>query len=134
MIDISIEEVIDLYNSKNHTALSIERAAKHDVELVDGINYPTYAYKKAVSKLYIKDSLPGSNLDPEVFKLQETRDDNDFDTPIFTIPDGITKFRIYVWIEGQDIDSLETHSDGTEVDINLSFIKDTEGWNYYNDN
>ena len=120
-------------NSKNHTALSIERAAKHDVELVYGINYPTYAYKKAVSKLYIKDSLPGSNLDPEVFKLQETRDDNDFDTPIFTIPDGITKARIYVWIEGQDVDSLETDSKGAKVEIGLDFTKDTEGWDAFDE-
>ena len=120
-------------NSKNHTALSIERASKHNVELVDGLNYPTYAYKKAVSKLYIKDSLPGSNLDPEVFKLQETRDDNDFDTPIFAIPDGITKARIYVWIEGQDIDSLETLSSGTNVDITIGFVKDTLGYDSFND-
>lgn len=120
-------------NSKNHTALSIERAAKHNVELVDGLNYPTYAYKKAVSKLYIKDSLPGSNLDPEVFKLQETRDDNDFDTPIFAIPDGITKARIYVWIEGQDIDSLETDSKGAKVEIGLDFTKDTEGWDAFDE-
>ena len=51
-----------------------------------------------------------------------------FNTPLFEIPDGITKARIYIWIEGQDIDSLETYSDGTKVDINLSFIKDNKGY------
>ena len=121
-------------NSKNHTALSIERAEKFDVELVDGIEFPTYAYKKAGGPIYLYNSVSGSpNLDQEYFELQETITEEEFDEPLFELPNAITKARIYIWIEGQDIDSLETHSDGTEVDINLSFIKDTEGWNYFDE-
>lgn len=121
-------------NSKNHTELSIERAKKFDVDLVDGIEFPTYAYKKAGGPIYLYNSVSGSpNIDEEYFELQETITEDDFNEPLFTIPNAVTKVRIYIWIEGQDIDSLETHSDGTEVDINLSFIKDTEGWNYYNE-
>ena len=128
------ESIIYEPNSKNHTALSIERAKKFDVELVDGIEFPTYAYKKAGGPIYLYNSVSGSpNLDEEYFELQETITEDDFDEPLFKIPNAVTKVRIYIWIEGQDIDSLETHSDGTEVDINLSFIKDTEGWNYFNE-
>ena len=54
-----------------------------------------------------------------------------FDEPLFTIPDGITKMRVYVWIEGQDIDSLETDSEGAEVSISINFIKDTYGYTEY---
>ena len=121
------EQVIYEPNSKNHTALAIERASIHNAEVVDGFDYPTYANKKAGGPIYVKDSIAG-NVDPEYFELQETIDDIDIVQPIFKIPDGITKFRIYVWIEGQDIDSLETHSTGAEVEIGIDFIKDTEGY------
>ena len=39
--------------------------------------------------------------------------------------------RVYVWIEGQDIDSLETDSEGAEVSISINFIKDTYGYTEY---
>ena len=62
------------------------------------------------------------------FMLQETITEDDFDTPLFTVPDGITKTRMYIWIEGQDIDSLETDSDGADISVSVSFIKDTQGY------
>ena len=127
------EQIIYEPNSKNHTALAIERAQKHDIELIDGIKFPTYASKKAGSKIYVKESIPGPSLNTEYYKLQDTRDDNDFDTPIFQIPNGITKARIYVWIEGQDVDSLETDSEGAEVEIGIDFTKDTEGWDAFDE-
>lgn len=120
-------------NSKNHTDLAIERASKHDIEVVDGIKFPTYSAKKAGSKIFVKNSIPGPNLDTEYFTYQETRDDNDFDKSIFEIPNGITKVRIYVWIEGQDIDSLETDSIGAEVEIGIDFTKDTAGWDAFDE-
>lgn len=116
-------------NYKEHTNLSIERAKKHYVNLKDGFEFPTYAYIKAGGPIYVKESISGtSNIDTEYFRLQETFNDEDLETPLFTIPNGITKVRVYVWIEGQDIDSLETNSDGTEVDINIDFVKDLEGY------
>ena len=39
----------------------------------------------------------------------------------FTIAsNAVTRFRVYVWLEGQDIDSLETDSDGAEVSISIN--------------
>lgn len=123
------EAIIYEPNSKNHTNLSIERAKKFDVTLVDGIEFPTYAYVKEGGPVYLKNLVSGSpNMDLSFIELQETITEEDFNTPLFEIPDGITKARIYIWIEGQDIDSLETYSDGTKVDINLSFIKDNKGY------
>lgn len=40
---------------------------------------------------------------------------------IFSFNAGITKVRVYVWIEGQDIDCEDTASLGTGVGITLSF-------------
>ena len=122
-------------NHKEHSALSIERAKKHHVNLKDGFEFPTYAYIKEGGPIYVKESISGtSNIDPEYFQLQETIIEDDLeDTPLFTIPNGITKVRVYVWIEGQDIDSLETNSEGTEVDINIDFVKDLEGYEYFED-
>lgn len=120
-------------NSKYHTPLSIEKAKKYGVDLVDGQDFPTYAYHKEGGPIYVANTVSGSDsIDPEHFIVQETFTEEQIDDPIFTIPNGITKFRIYVWIEGQDIDSLETNSKGTEVEISLNFEKDTTGWTEYN--
>lgn len=40
---------------------------------------------------------------------------------IFEFSAGITKVRVYVWIEGQDIDNEDTASLGTGVGVNLNF-------------
>lgn len=120
--------------SKFHTPLSIERAKKYGVMLVDGNKFPTYAYRKAGGPIYVENSISGSSkIDREYFIPQETITDDTLDTSIFQIPNGITKARVYVWIEGQDIDSLETNSKGTDVDISVNFVKDTAGWEVYNE-
>ena len=48
-------------------------------------------------------------------------------------PNGITKARIYIWIEGQDVDSIETDSEGAEVEIGIDFTKDTAGWDAFDE-
>ena len=119
-------------NATNHTDLSIQRAKKFGINLSDGNEFPTYAYKKAGGPFELSNTISGSaGLDYNYFKLQETISVNALDEPLFTIPDGITKVRVYVWIEGQDIDSLETDSEGAEVSISINFIKDTYGYTEY---
>lgn len=119
-------------NSMNHSEMSIERAKKFGINLKPGKEFPTYAYKKAGGPFELIDTVSGSvGLDYNYFKLQETMTTNAFDEPLFTIPNGITKIRVYVWIEGQDIDSLETDSEGAEVSISINFMKDTAGYTEY---
>ena len=72
-------------------------------------------------------------IDPNYFTLQNTITEEDFSEPIFEIPNGVTKARVYLWVEGQDIDSLETNSEGTDLDISISFVKDTEGYTTFNE-
>ncbi len=119
--------------STNHSELSRERAKKYDLNLLDGKRFPTYAMIKEGGPIYVKDNISGSpNLDLNYFALQNNIHEEDFSRPIFDIPDGITKARVYLWIEGQDIDSLETDSEGADLYIDISFIKDTVGYDTFN--
>ena len=116
-------------NSTAHTELSIERAIKYGINLIDGTYFDTYAYRKAGGPIFVEYTVSGSPyMDMNYFMLQETMTEEDFDDPLFTVPDGITKTRMYIWIEGQDIDSLETDSQGADIEMSISFIKDTQGY------
>ena len=119
-------------NHTVHNSLSIERAQKHNVRLVDGEEFPTYGCIKAGGPIWVVDAVSGSpNLDYNYFKLQETFKYEELSNPLFELPSGITKVRVYLWIEGQDIDSLETDSEGAELDVSIDFIKDTAGYDEY---
>lgn len=121
-------------NSKDHTKLSIERAMKYGLNLTDGEYFPTYAYTRPLKGVKVEDTISGSsNLDLNNFRIQENLVEEDLENPIFEIPSGITKVRIYVWLEGQDIDSLETDSEGAKISISLDFSKDTYGYNLYDE-
>lgn len=115
-------------NSKDHSPLSIERAQKYGITLVDGEKFPTYGNIRSGNFIYVANTISGSpNLDRYYFDLQGTMTEDDLTAALFTIPSGITKTRIYLWIEGQDIDSLETDSEGAELEVAIGFYKDTAG-------
>lgn len=126
--DGNCEWVIYEPNSKKHSEESIERAKEYGVNLVDGIYFPTYAVISEGKYLELANGQPGSNipLDTEHFALQKTM--TDFKKSLFSIPNGITKVRIYVWLEGQDIDSLETKPKGADIAIVINFLKDLAGY------
>ena len=52
---------------------------------------------------------------------------------VFNLKAGVTKIRVYMWIEGQDVDSLETVSSGLNLAVVINFFKDIAGYEYYND-
>ena len=119
-------------NHTSHVGLSIERAQKYGINLVDGEYFPTYGCIKAGGPIFVADTVSGSpKLDYNYFELQQTIKDEDLQEPLFALPSGITKMRLYLWIEGQDIDSLETDSSGTKIDVSINFIKDTAGYEEY---
>lgn len=117
-------------NSISHTEASIIGAAQLGITLIDGIYAPTYAVKKEGERLILHNGHEGTGipLDTQHFALQQTI--TDFDNPIYQIPNGITKVRIYVWLEGQDVDSLETSSIGADVYISIDLVKDLAGYEY----
>ena len=42
------------------------------------------------------------------------------DEPFITLAEGITKIRVYMWVEGQDVD-CENNASGTDIGFNLQF-------------
>ncbi len=122
------EMVIYEPNKTNHSQVSIDNAAELGITLVDGVNIPTYGVINQGTKLDHLSGHAGIPLNTNNFALQRTITMDDFYTPIFSIPNGITKLRVYVWIEGQDIDSLETHSVGAPIFISIGLEKDLAGY------
>lgn len=117
-------------NKTEHSIMSIEKAGEYGITLVDGLYAPTYAVIAEGHYLEHTNGQEGTGipLDSQHFELQETITEEDFKYPICQIPNAITKMRIYVWIEGQDIDSLETNSKGAPIYIGLDFEKDLAGY------
>ncbi len=143
-LDASVNEIQNMSCNNNcysliyepystaHTNLSIERASKYGVNLVDGEYFDTYAFQRPGGPIYVENTVSGSpNLDLTYFQLQETMTENESDQPLFTVPNGITKTRIYLWVEGQDIDSLETDSSGADLEVSIGFIKDVTGYDSF---
>jgi hypothetical protein len=116
-------------NSTSHSEDSIENVNKeYGITLVDNKYIPTYAIINEGKLLDQINGQEGSGipLDTEHFALQKTI--TSFSKPIYAVPNGVTKLRAYVWIEGQDIDSIETYSKGAAIDIGINFVKDLAGY------
>ena len=56
----------------------------------------------------------------EVTPTFQTNENNDVDKDVFKLKAGITKVRIYLWVEGQDIDCENTAS-GTDINFDIQF-------------
>ena len=117
-------------NSTSHNEESIEEAAALGITIEDNTYVPTYGVIAEGDHLDHKSGFinSGVSLDTEHFALQHTIFESDFSKPIFQVPNGITKARIYIWIEGQDVDALEVHSEGAPVALNLDLEKDLAGY------
>lgn len=128
--DDTCEMLIFEPNSLSHSDESIERAKKYGVTIKKGEAMPTYGVIKASDKLRFESGHEGTGypLDTEHLALQETIKSTSMEDPIFEIPNGVTKIRVYVWIEAQDVDSLETRPKGAEIAIVINFFKDLAGY------
>lgn len=124
----SCEMLIYEPNSTSHTINSVENAQKLGITISNNTYVPTYAVKAAGNFLEHVNGHEGTGqpLDTEHFQLQRTI--TNFDKPIFQLPNAITKARVYIWVEGQDVDSLEAFSEGADLYVSLNFIKDLAGY------
>jgi hypothetical protein len=122
------EMVIYEPNSTSHSEESIKKLNEHGIELTNGVYTPTYAVINEGQLLEHANGQAGTGipLDTAHFALQRTI--TSFGKPIYKIPNGVTKLRAYVWIEGQDVDSLETYSKGAAINISINFEKDLAGY------
>jgi len=108
-------------NSTMHNESSIEILEKHGITLIPGVQYPTYSVYRSKDKVQMWAGVENSGIpfDNTVFKRQDTS--TTLNTPIGQIPSGITKVRVYIWLEGQDVDNEDTASLGTGVGVKLNF-------------
>lgn len=115
-------------NSRLHEAKSIDKLKSHDIFISNGVYYPTFAVYNPGKNVRIWSGIENSGIsfDDRHFRIQETR--TELNTPIYSLPDGIVKARIYIWIEAQDIDVIEDFSDGYDVSVLLNFEKDLAGF------
>lgn len=115
-------------NSTKHNDNSIEILKKHGITLTPGIEYPTYGVYRQKDKVQMWAGVTNSGIpfDNTVFRTQNTS--TKINEPIGQIPSGITKVRVYIWIEAQDIDIIEQISTGYEVAVVLNFEKDMAGY------
>lgn len=115
-------------NSTIHNEESIKNLKKHKYEIENGQEYQTYAVSKGGENIQIwsgvKDSMVPFN--PDVFKKQMTT--TTLSGPVGQIASGINKIRVYIWVEGQDIDIIEQKSTGYEVSVIMNFEKDMAGY------
>ena len=111
-----------------HSKSSITRAMKYNVVMEDGKYTPTYAVINEGRGLDVSSGQEGSKyeLNSDYFALQNTI--TNFDNSIFPISNGITKVRVYVWLEGQDMDSLESRPMGSKLNVTINFYKDLAGY------
>lgn len=125
------ESVIYEPNYLRHSDKSIERADFYGVKLINGQYNPTYAVYNEGRNLELANGQEGSDfdLDSEHFIFQNTR--TDFTSSLFAIDNGITKVRVYIWLEGQDMDGIDTQGDGAFVTVTLNLIKDLAGYRDY---
>ena len=117
-------------NSTKHNTESVTDANRLGISLIDDSYVPTYGVIAEGRYLDHKSGFLNSGvaLDSTHFALQHTVVESDFSKPIFQVPNGITKARVYLWIEGQDIDALEVHSEGAPIYLNFDLGKDLAGY------
>ena len=108
---------------------------EHCGPVVDGLAYPTYAINTPIQS--------GTNVDIYDGKAFNGYEETDLLTPVnyFTdtmkyltgtkrptfitlAPNSITKIRVYVFIEGQDIDNYDFSAIGHKISLNFGFTKE----------
>ena len=110
-------------------------------KVIDGLAYPTYAINKPIpsgSNVDIYDGPAFNGYVPDVeegeeyfLKEQDTFTDTmkyftgtKRPTFITLAPNSITKVRVYIFIEGQDIDNYDFSSIGKRIEVNFGFTKE----------
>ena len=111
-----------------HTDGAIELLKKRGINISNDSVIPTYGVYREGDKINLWSGVYGSKIDFDnsVFAFQNTI--NNFDNPIFELPSGISKYRIYIWVEGEDVDVIKTTSPGYRLVFGIDFEKDTAGY------
>ena len=90
------------------------------VDVYDGAQYNGYT---ATTRALYSDAQPLYSFD---YFTDTEKDLEGMDRPTFMslAPNSITKVRVYVWIEGQDIDNYDFSSVGKQITVSFGFTKE----------
>ena len=104
-------------------------AGEYGVTLVAGSNTPYYGVNKEIgTPVDLKELVNGTNTTDASLVTPNitTKSTNTEYKKAFDLPAGVTKMRIYMWIEGQDID-CENNATGSDISYNLQFSTQSSG-------
>jgi hypothetical protein len=111
-------------NALTHTTFALANGA------TAGVKSSTYGVKAAGSNLPIVDFASQTDYFALVNTITPDTDDPLFEVSegniIFTVEPGITKVRIYIWVEGQDIDcenSISLGVPGSKIVVDIKLAK-----------
>ena len=107
------------------TEMKNDASREYEVDVYDGYN----AYQQSITDKY----LVGVDTITDSEKILTGSSRPEFMT---LAPNSITKVRVYVYIEGQDIDNYDFASLGKAISVNFGFTKErfyAEDFNYNND-
>lgn len=114
--------------STTHTDGTIEFLRKKKINIENNTVFPTYAIYHEGERINLWTGVHNSRytFDENIFSFQNTI--TTLDNSVFELPSGISKFRIYVWVEGEDIDIIQNTSPGYRLTFGINFEKDLAGY------
>ena len=113
-------------------AISRDLGVADNVNIYDGAAYNTYAANTMTYENYLLETDDGHGV-KQGAKLVEfpyftdtMKDIPGANRPAFMTlaPNSITKLRVYIWIEGQDIDNYDFAQLGKQISVNFGFTKE----------
>ncbi len=140
-----VADALTFYNTtcQKRTGTSTADRASYEGScgtIVDGLAYPTYAIRKPITDSSLVDVYDGeaynsytANTTGETSPLYAFPYFTDTDklkrgverpTFITLAPNSITKVRVYIYIEGQDIDNYDFASIGKQIAVKFGFTKE----------
>ena len=112
-------------NSDAHTGAALKHG--QDTYGIDASSMAQVSYNGVISEFTKDDDVLLNSTANDKFKpmtgLIYTKATNDTYTKYFSLSAGITKFRVYIWVEGQDID-CENNASGSKVSYNIQLSMD----------
>lgn len=127
---LSTSDKNDVYiwepNYDSHTDAAV-LAAKElynlDISNDDNVKIPYYGINNVIEKPVLIDSTDANyfNLvDNIVYTDINYKDEKGENVLLFEVESGITKVRVYAWVEGQDVD-CENEASGSSFEFNINF-------------
>lgn len=110
-----------------HTTGTIDFLKTKQISIDKDTIVPTYGVYTEGEKINLWSGVHNSKIpfNDRIFAFQNTI--TSLDQPIFELPSGISKFRIYLWVEGEDVDIIQYISPGYRLKFGINFEKDFAG-------